>query len=692
MRSDFPVITPSVRWAWCFLAVMTGGFAAEPAGRRTLDAQRYHLGTTGLPEWTEFANSTPHGRQLDITFQARANRLENTLFIRQRNVKGAWNVMLNGQRIGGFEMLSQPLIRAIAIPAGALRDGANQLAIVPPAILDDIVAGEILFDPRPLADVLGEATVEIEVTETGSGAALPCRLTIADAEGALVPLQALPGQSLSVRTGVVFTGDGKARLGLPAGSYTIHATRGFEYDAPAHRVTLAAGSNTPLRFQLRREVDTAGLIAADSHIHTRTHSGHGDAAIDERMLTIAGEGIELAVATDHNHHTDFGPSAARMRVERRFTSVVGNEVTTSFGHFNAFPVPPGGELPDAKQTDWARLLRNIRTVTGAKVITLNHPRDLHSNFTPFLSERFNPQTGEVAAGFDCDAIEVVTSAAMQSDIMQLYRDWFALLNHGLRVFAVAASDTHDVSRFILGQARTYVAADPDTVAGLELEQVWDSYRSGRLHVSLGLLTRMTVNDRFAVGDLVTRAGDEIKVTVTVHGPSWVTADRVELFANGIRIREQPIVASREVKKATVEWRIPRPAHDVHLVAIATGPRVQAPYWEDPRPPQPTSKVFNPRVIGSTNPIWIDADDDGTFKSARSYAALVVSQAAGNPEKLVELLAPCDEAIALQAADLWRAAGHDLRSAELESALARAPEKTRNGFTRLGQQTNPGAKR
>jgi hypothetical protein len=48
-------------------------------------------------------------------------------------------------------------------------------------------------------------------------------------------------------------------------------------------------------------------------------------------------------------------------------------------------------------------------------------------------------------------MEVITSAAMQSDIMQLYRDWFALLNRGYRLTAIASSDTHDVARFILGQ-------------------------------------------------------------------------------------------------------------------------------------------------------------------------------------------------------------------------------------------------
>ena len=63
------------------------------------------------------------------------------------------------------------------------------------------------------------------------------------------------------------------------------------------------------------------------------------------MLRIASEGIELAVATDHNHHTDYRPSAKALGVEEHFTPVLGNEVTTAIGHFNIFPIHPGHHRP-----------------------------------------------------------------------------------------------------------------------------------------------------------------------------------------------------------------------------------------------------------------------------------------------------------------------------------------------------------
>ncbi len=628
------------------------------ATREVLEAKAFHLGIAGMPEWEEFAGSSPHGPQLEVTFTSTANVTEWTLFMRQRNVKTAWNVMLNGRKLGTLETLTQPLVRALVIPAGAVVEGENRLTILRSVsrMLDDIVVGEIAIDRRPRDEILAQATLTVEVNDADDASALPCRLTLVDAEQALVPWRATEGQRLAVRTGVIYTGDGRASVGLAPGIYVLYASRGFEYSVATERITIGAGETKRVAVRLRREVPTPGLVASDTHIHTLTFSKHGDATIDERMLTIAGEGIELAVATDHNHHVDFREPAERAGVSAHFTPVVGNEVSTKVGHFTAFPVPLDGAVPNAHLTDWPELLHNIRSVTGAKVIALNHPRDVHQAFTPFGPENFEEATGVLkkAAKFECDAIEVVTSAAMQSDIMLLYRDWFALLNHGHRVAGVAASDTHHVSEFILGQARTYVASAAQDPAKIDLDEIATSYRGGRLLVSLGLLTTMKVNGRFGVGDLATGLGDELSVEIEVLGPSWVRADRVELFANGVKVRGQAIEPSENVRKARVTWTLPRPRHDVHLVAIATGPGVSAPFWDIPRPYQPTSKTFTSRVIGSTNPIWLDGDGDGEFTSARGYAARIVRGAGGDAAKITAALANYDSAVGVQATDLARA--------------------------------------
>ncbi len=637
-----------------FAVLLPALAAAQQGSLQGLEERRLHLGKPGQWEWQYYRNVPVDAERWEHRFQAHANAREAALLIRQQDVKLGWPVTLNGRRLGTLTTQETPLESVFALAPGWLRDGENVLAIEPPAGLDDIEIGPVRLSPAPVAETLAGATVEVVVTDEAGGGALPCRLTVTRPDGTLQPLQAEPATEVATRVGVVYTRAGRATLQLPPGDYRLQAGRGFEWSLAGRDLSLRSGAREQVALQLRREVPTAGWVAADSHIHTRTFSGHGDALVAERLLTIAGEGIELAIATDHNHHADFAPEARETGLDAHFTPVIGNEVTTKHGHFNAFPVAAGAAVVDAREPDWARLLPAIRATPGVQVVTLNHPRDVHSGFVPLGGVQFNPRTGKhrQEAALDIDALEVVTSAAMQSDVHLLFRDWFALLNRGHRIAAVGSSDSHDVDRFILGQGRTYVAMDDADPAALALDQAWRSYREGRLLVSLGLLAQIRVNGRYGVGDLAPAGGPTVQVEASVFGPSWVLADHVALYVNGQLWREQALQDPHCAgEKARVVWEIPRPEHDVHLVVIATGPGVRGAFWEIPRPYQPADRDWVPRVLGATNPVWLDADGDGAFESARACAERLVREHGNHLERLRTVLQRHDEAVRIQAAAL-----------------------------------------
>jgi hypothetical protein len=639
---------PHMKWAPLLLSAF-GAFACAPAQDVVLEPQTLHLGKAGQFEWDIFKGRPVDAERLERRFQAKANSAEHTLRIWQRDVKLGWPIMLNGRRIATLTTAETALECVIALPPGSLRDGENVLVIDAPPGLDDIEVGPVFLHAEPVNDVIGGATLQV----TADG--LPCRLTLTRKNGTLQPLRAEPAGDVAVRTGVIYTKSGHATIHAPPGDYVLHVGRGFEWSVARMAISLKAGEPQEVAANLKHEVDTRGWISADSHIHTLTHSGHGDAKIEERMLTIAGEGVELAIATDHNHHTDYAPVAASVGVAQHFASVIGNEVTTKQGHFNIFPVAADAKRVDHNELDWAKLVPAMRATPGVQVITLNHPRDLHSGFVPLGGVQFNAQTGKHrrAEVLKIDALEVITSGAMQSDIHHLFRDWFALLNRGHRIAAVASSDTHDVNRFILGQGRTYVAAKDNDITKLNLDEVWRSYHEGRLLVSFGLLANLKVNGRFGVGDLATKLDSEIDVEAIVSGPAWTKADHIELFANGIRIREQVIDdPGKAGEKARITWKLPRPAHDVHLVAIATGPGVTEAFWETPRPYQPSSKTFNPRVIGATNPVWLDGDGSGSFDAAFHIAQKLVEKHRHDPAMLEESLKKHDEAVVIQVRDIF----------------------------------------
>lgn len=631
-------------------------FAAESTQQgRALEAKTLHLGKPGQYEWDEYKDMPVHGEALTLKFNATPNAGEHTLILRQKNVKLTWPVLLNGQRIGTLTTAEPAQDAVVAIAPGSLKEGENVLEVTAPQSLDDIEVGPVRLITKPKAEALGGATLPVSVTEAGTGKPTPCRLTLTHADGTLAALSAQPATEVAVRTGVVYTQHGTTQLAVPPGEYILYASRGFEWSVAEAKLSIKAGENPEVKLQLTREVPTEGWIAADSHIHTLTHSKHGDATIEERMLTIAGEGVELAIATDHNHHTDYAPVAESMGISDQFTSVVGNEVTTKQGHFNAFPIEPNAPVVDYSKDDWSVLIPSMRARRDVEVITLNHPRDLHSGFVPFGGLQFSPETGkhrQANALRGVDAMEVITSAAMQSDIHLLYRDWFALLNRGHRIAAVGSSDSHDVSRFILGQGRTYVAVPDADPAKINLEKAWQSYKEGRLLVSMGLLAQISLEGEYGTGDVVTHPGNTIHVTAKVYGPSWTKADHVALYANGILIREQKITdEGKPGEKASVTWQIPKPKHDVYFVVIATGPGVTAPYWEIPSPYQASSKSFTPRVIGSTNPVWVDADGNGRFQSAFSYAESLMKQYGTDIAKLRVALGDYDQSVATQVASL-----------------------------------------
>ncbi len=152
---------------------------------------------------------------------------------------------------------------------------------------------------------------------------------------------------------------------------------------------LKVGGEAKRRLTIRREVPTPGFVACDTHIHTLTHSGHGDASVQERMITLAAEGIESPIATDHNVQIDHEPFAREMHVRKYFTPIIGNEVTTPVGHFNIFPVSPAAKPPKHRLEDWTPILDEIYRTPGVKVAILNHARDVHNGVRPFGPKRFS---------------------------------------------------------------------------------------------------------------------------------------------------------------------------------------------------------------------------------------------------------------------------------------------------------------
>src|SRR6185503_20662682 len=100
-----------------------------------------------------------------------------------------------------------------------------------------------------------------------------------------------------------------------------------------------------------------------------------------------------------------------------------------------------------------------------------------------------------------DAMEVLNSSAQQTDYLLVYRDWFALWNRGYRVTGVGSSDGHDVSRYIIGQGRTYISSRASNPAQIDISEACSNLVTGRTLVNMGVVAQMTVDDKYGTGDL-----------------------------------------------------------------------------------------------------------------------------------------------------------------------------------------------
>lgn len=646
----------------------------------TLPRGTVHLRSGHRREWSTFPDPAP-GQTLRIDFEAKPNALEYTLTIKQRDVKNtSWVAALNGTKLGILQDDERKLVRVLAVPARVLRTGSNTFSIAPEAGAppDDIEITELRIEPVPVRELLSEATLTVRVS--ADGGPMPVKLTLVDSDGFLAPFASLrPDAYEAQRTGVLYTADGVARIGVRAGDYRVFASRGFEYSAPSARVRLQRGESHKARLRIRREVQIPGHISCDTHVHTRELSGHGDASVDERVLTGAGEGLDLMVVTEHNQAADYKPALIRRKLDRWTWSIPGNEVTTAQGHFNIFPTQTGVPQPNAREADWVTLGKGVREGQGVQVVIQNHPRDLHSGYRPFDPRHYLSSVGSNLQGrpFWANAMEVVNSGAMSSDAMQLVKDWLGLLTRGMPVAAIGASDTHTVDFVPIGQARTYISVtalpndwreDTDGVARVLVE--------GRNLVSYGLATELR-----AAGPIRQEGKQsQAAVELIVYGPSWSAADHVFLYSNGQLVWHQAVAPNENTgvklrKKVTLTL----PSHDAALVAVATGPGVLQPFWEVRKPYQPVSTEWNPMVMGVSSAVWIDGDGDGNRTAPLLHAKRLVERLSDDLPELLKSLADYDASVTLHTLELLRTRGLSVTAPEIGAAFTAAAPHSRNAY-------------
>ncbi|HVY26993.1 MAG TPA: CehA/McbA family metallohydrolase [Polyangiaceae bacterium] len=394
---------------------------------------------------------------------------------------------------------------------------------------------------------------------------------------------------------------GSGTVELPAGRYDVLATHGPEYTMPRQELEVNADLGATFRGEMKRSVDTSGWLASDFHVHA-SPSKDSNVPLTERVLTLAAEGIELAVPTDHNHVTDYTDSIHTDKLQGRITSMTGVEITTlSWGHFNAYPYAKSLEVPPTLETSPLEIFAVVRARAPQAVLQVNHPRMPGVGY--FNRGELDTKTGVAESpefSFAFDTLEVSNGFDLEDPRVfeRNLREWFELLNVGHRYTAVGNSDSHRVVFQWAGWPRTYVRVPDQDVSRVNPLDVAKALTAGHAVVSCGIFVLPLANGSAGPGDTV--LGSRVTLAISLRAPDWVDVSHVEVYANGGKVEERTREAPHEsVWNLEVDLDL---KSDSWIVVVARGDK----FMNDALP----GKWIKP--FGFSNPIFVDADSDGVF--------------------------------------------------------------------------------
>jgi hypothetical protein len=453
--------------------------------------------------------------------------------------------------------------------------GAGEPVIVGPFV---VTANTSTIVP----DLQAPAMATLHYVIKSDGWAQPARLTLKGVGNADPQLG--PMFTGNASRNVSYSVDGTGTLAVEPGTYDIYASRGLEYTLGRQRLTLLAGETQSLEFALTRVVQTSGYLSGDFHVHS-AYSFDSSADLEARVLSYAGEGVDVMISTDHDSIIDFAPTIESLGLQAQIASVVGVESTGfvptpqlphTIGHNNAWPLQvsssnPRHGAPSDEFIQPGELYERLRAITvDTAVVQLNHPRSYavgtvglgyFTNFkynptlpipdhddggtNAFLRHQ-SPVGGTDNLGFD--AMEVLNGTGRDNIMFaqQNRDDWFGLLKNGVIRTGTANSDSHQIALEAAGFPRTYVKTGVDTPKNFAINAFNESILQHRVMGTTGPFIEASIDGK-GPGDTV--MGHTVQLNIRVQAAPWIAVDEIRVIVNGIlqrRLTERDGLASKPV--------------------------------------------------------------------------------------------------------------------------------------------------
>ncbi len=498
---------------------------------------------------------------------------------------------------------------AFDLPAGSYTltaEAANRAPGQPVSV--DVGASDVS------ADLVAGDSGAIELTATGDGVGTVARIAISGT-----------GDSAPYERIEYSAADGHASVGVPPGSYTISVSKGMEYDAfTATEVIVPPNGAAAITAPLARVLDTDGWISVDPHMHSEM-SIDSSVPLDRRLLSVAAEGVEVAVSSDHDFVVDYAPIATELGLDATLATISGQESSSLIiGHINAWPTPVDPNRPGGGAIPWygngpSTVFELAREGDPDRIVQVNHPWHALGLFTAIDFDRATLMAtrsgddlgipGEELNDFSFDALEVGNAKTNES-FERVFGDWLAFVSSGFRITATGASDSHGDDAYI-GEARTFVYVGPgqDDPAIIDAETLNDAIRDQHVVVAQGIFVTAGLvlpgGGASIPGELVDLSGEsEAIVRIRVQAPPWLPAAAVVIYELDTEIMRIPLdQGDTQAVRYEADVALPIDATDTLFVVVVEAGGDGSPVMDQPEP-------------SFTNPLYVDADGDGSFEASR----------------------------------------------------------------------------
>jgi hypothetical protein len=533
--------------------------------------------------------------------------------------------------------LENPFFIQVPLPKGAYKARANFF----PAVCEELLVVGLEEESSCVLQNPPQGKVKVKIIDS-NGEFVPGKVTFIGLSPTKTPYfkpdnPVKSGRRWESNKNSCFPQEEGMEVKLPVGTYLITASRGPEYSLDKKVVEILKNEQQELVFRVDRVVKTPNLIAVDPHLHTQNSDGR--VGIPERIKSVVAEGIEVAVATDHNYITDYYPTLKRLGLNKYLAVIHGNEVTVSdLIHYNTYPLKyrpeeenNGAIYPVAEEA--STLFNRSRQKDPEAILQVNHPRaGSIGYFNNYLLDLESAAFARVNFDTSFDLLEIMNGPYIYSSNLWAIEDWLHLLNRGYFFPLIGSSDSHSIDRGEPGYSRTYVRYEGEKGDTLNWEALALSLKKGCSFASNGPLVEFKVNSKYTSGDSFTSSGGKAEVWIRVQSAPWVAVDEVRLIANGERKIIFPVKTPQDdIQKFTEQISL-KLKKDSYLVVEVLGKKSLYPVLQQYSRSGLLKDAILPYAI--TNPVFIDVDGNGKFDPPQPEKIKLVADIP-EPKKLIQ---------------------------------------------------------